>query len=568
VSIAALSFLTLLASAPNNMGTIAFPITGNKQCQKHFTAGMLAYHSFMYDDAHDQFKAGQKADPSCAMAFWGDAMAYSHPLWGEEEIANARTALGAITNEAKLTPKERAWIATARVFWGDGDYKSRLAAWLRATEKMRAEFPKDDEIAMHHALALIANSERLTKTKLLMQSTAISMDVFRRQPNHPGAAHYLIHACDTPDHAILALDAAKQYAKIAPAASHAQHMPSHIFVQLGMHAEVAASNEVSWAASEQEIAKRKLPDDERDWHSYSWLNGAYLELGKVKSSEKLLDDLRALILRVDGASMRFGYSLMTNAYVRQTAQWDRVDELVAAVLRPLPLEPGESDSSMGCALHAPGQTGTSMGCALHAPGQTGKTRPPLGLMSMLWAHNLRAEAAMRRGDEKALNAALEGEKKIYEAMAPWKGMRAPDFDERRSRLNAMLLAGTRARKQRTPQAWDEAIAAAKKLAEMRETLVGGPAVETPYPQHLGDLLLEAGRPKEALAAYDAALNRYPNHVPALLAAARAAKAAGDQATARERYAVIATQWKAADANNPLLAEVQTGAQNEETRGTK
>ena len=285
------------------MGTLHFPVTGNAACKKHFNDGMLALHSFMYDRAHDHFKAAYTADPKCAMAHWGDAMAYNHPLWGEDDPVAAKKTLAQVADEKPLTAKERAFLAAARALFGDGSSKQRMSAWLGATERMYRDFPGDDEVALEHALALIANSERLSDQGRLMHAAAIGFDVIRRNPLHPGAAHYIIHACDTPDHAILALPAADRYAKIAPAASHALHMPTHIFVQLGMWDRVARSNEVAWAASEKDSQGK--PIDKYDWHSYSWLAAAYSELGQLKRAASLMNELAARMAKEDNSDPRF-----------------------------------------------------------------------------------------------------------------------------------------------------------------------------------------------------------------------------------------------------------------------
>jgi hypothetical protein len=308
MSTTALLLVGLLGSA--QLGALDFPITGGAACRKRFTEGMLALHSFMYDRAHTAFQEAVKADPACKLARWGDAMAYSHPVWGEEDAAAARAQLAAVGDETTLKPKERAFIATARTLFGEGELKPRLAAWLDATARMHSQFPGDDEVALEHALALIANSERLSDLGRLMQAAAIGMDVLRRRPNHPGAAHYVIHACDLPDHAILALPAAERYAKIAPAASHALHMPSHIFVQLGMWDRVARSNEAAWAASQKDA--RGLSVDKLDWHSYAWLSAAYLELGQHKRAAQLLSELAARIGREDDVELRLAYSLVSH----------------------------------------------------------------------------------------------------------------------------------------------------------------------------------------------------------------------------------------------------------------
>src|SRR5512140_77482 len=145
----------------SQMGAVTFPVTGNAACRRHFTDGMLALHSFMYDRAHGEFQAARKADPRCAMAAWGDAMAYSHPLWGEEDQPAARAALAAVGDEARLTARERAFITSARALFGEGPLRARLLGWLAAAERMHETFPGDDEAALQHALALIASSERL-----------------------------------------------------------------------------------------------------------------------------------------------------------------------------------------------------------------------------------------------------------------------------------------------------------------------------------------------------------------------------------------------------------------------
>lgn len=529
---------SLLAAAPaptKQMGTISFPVSGNAACKKSFTEGMLAMHSFMYDDAREQFEAAVKADPGCAMARWGIAMSYSHPLWGEEKLAESRAALAAITNEAKLTGKERAWIESARVLHGDGEYRPRLARWRASLEKMRTSHPDDVEISLLYALSLVATSERLAKTKLLMESAAISMEIAQKHPKHPGAVHYLIHAADTPDHAVLALPAARQYAKIAPAASHALHMPAHIFVHLGMWEDVVTSNEASWAASEKENLKWKAgnPDD-RDWHSYSWLLAANLELGRTEKATKLLDELREQLKKTDGPYTRFAYALSTYAFLSHTGRWDEIDARMAPLLTPLAPEAGQA-----------AEAGI---CAAHAPGGSGDTRPPFGIIAGVLAHQMIAEAAMRRGDVEATLTALQAKRAAVDSMSPWKALLPKETAERTEAMELAFTGLALARSKKTTEANEKAIEAVKKLAAIREVAPNGPAFETPYHVHLGDFLLELGRPKEALAAYDAALERFPGHTRALAGASRAATAAGDLSSAESRERVLKAQWANADPN--------------------
>jgi len=527
--------LLAAAPAPRQMGTISFPISGNAACKKSFTEGMLSMHSFMYDDAREQFETAVKADSGCTMARWGVAMSYSHPLWGEEKLTDSRAALAAITNEARLTEKERAWIDSARILHGDGDYRVRLGRWRASLEKMRASHPDDVEISLVYALSLVATSERLTMTKQLMESAAISMEIAQKHPKHPGAVHYLIHAADTPDHAVLALPAARSYARIAPAASHALHMPAHIFVQLGMWQDVVVSNEASWAASEKESLKWRAgnPDD-RDWHSYSWLLAANLELGRTERATKLLDDIREQLTKTDGPYTRFAYALSTYAYLSHTGRWDEIDTRVAPLLTPLAPEAG--------------QTAEAGLCAAHAPGGIGDTRPPFGIIAGVLAHQMIAEAAMRRGDVEATLNALQAKRVAVDSMAPWKTIIPKETAERTEWMELAFTGAALARSKKTPEIQEKAIEAMKKLATFREASANGPAFETPYHVHLGDFLLEIGRPKEALAAYDAALERFPGFTRALAGASRAATAAGEPSIAETRDRVLKAQWASADPN--------------------
>jgi tetratricopeptide (TPR) repeat protein len=533
----------VVSASTSHMGVLTFPVTGNAQCQKHFTEGMLALHSFMYERARGDFQEAAKADAKCAMARWGEAMTYNHPLWGSEDLTAARAALDAVKDAQGLTDKERAFLGAARALFGEGDLKARLKAWLGAAADMHQRFPGDDEVALEHALALIANSERLSDQRKLMQAAAIGLDVFARRPQHPGAAHYVIHACDTPDHAILALSAANQYAQIAPSASHALHMPSHIFVQLGMWERVARSNEAAWAASQKDAQGKKI--DDYDWHTYAWLGAAYAELGQEKRARKLLDDLAARLAREDGAEPRFGYSLAAHLYLTDSEAWAQLDEVLQPIASHLPLEKGDPPDSVGCAQHAPG-------------GGLG-TRLPVGLLSQVSVHRVRAEVAMRRGDEAGVKAELAALAPVYQALAPWKPMFSASAHERREAIEGFLLTGAHAYHEQTPAAYDAAVAAANRLIDAGDPLANGPAFDPPGEEWLGELQMAAGRPKEALAAFDAALVKHPRLSRALLGAARAAKAAGDEAVARARYTELAGLWADADADLPALAEVRAAA---------
>ena len=203
----------------------------------------------MYEDAIDAFRAAQKADPSFALAYWGEAMSFSQPLWFFEELPQARAALAKLgpTPDARIakakTPREQGFIRAVDALFGQGDKAGRHAQYAAAMAKLAADHPQDDEVQAFYALALLATMPRGDAALPIRQRAGtIAETVFKRNPNHPGAAHYLLHAYDHGSLAGKALPAARVYAKIAPAASHALHMPAHTFLQVGFWDEAAASD--------------------------------------------------------------------------------------------------------------------------------------------------------------------------------------------------------------------------------------------------------------------------------------------------------------------------------------
>lgn len=234
------------------LGTVEFPTTCSSQAQSRFVRGLAALHSFWYPVALEEFRVTTRIDPNCMMGYWGEAMAHNHPIWGDpQETEAARKVIEKIRVTSELTPRERAYLNAVKILYGEDDKTARDKAYADAMEKLHREYPNDAEAALFYALALMgsARPEDAGALQTRLRAGEIASEVFKKNPNHPGAAHYVIHAYDDPKHAHLALDAAQRYAEIAPAAPHALHMPSHIFLQLGMWPETAASNKASWAAS-------------------------------------------------------------------------------------------------------------------------------------------------------------------------------------------------------------------------------------------------------------------------------------------------------------------------------
>ena len=293
------TLLGLLLTGPGafaaQLGHTTFPNSGSEAAQGPFLEGLLLLHSFEYEDARTAFQKAQEIDPDFAMAYWGEAMTHNKPLWLREDRAAAREILERLapTPEERLakapTEREKAYLQAVELLYGDGEKKERDRRFVDAMGAVAETFPEDLDAASFYALYILGTSYDQRDTSIYMRAAAVAEEIFAKNPNHPGAAHYLIHSYDDPVHAPLGLRPARVYADIAPDAIHALHMPSHIFLALGMWHETITSNAASFAASER---RRDRLGNERythDYHSLSWLHYALLQVGRTDEAKAKLD---------------------------------------------------------------------------------------------------------------------------------------------------------------------------------------------------------------------------------------------------------------------------------------
>ena len=297
--LAAVLALCISPLRSQELGVIAFPTSGSAAAQPLFIKGVLLMHSFEYDDAREAFVEAEKADPGFAMAYWGEAMTFNHPIWQQTspDLAKAALARLAATPEARRakapTEREKEWVSAVEKLYGAGDKLARDVAYADAMKRMADKYPNDDEVKSFYALALLGTSHNGRDTATYMKAAAIAEQVYAKNPQHPGAVHYLIHAYDDPTHAPLGLKYADAYAKIAPAASHALHMPSHIYVAMGMWDESAAINERSVKAADARREAQKLDVDQRGFHAMLWLVYSYAEQGRIDEARNTLAEIEA-----------------------------------------------------------------------------------------------------------------------------------------------------------------------------------------------------------------------------------------------------------------------------------
>src|SRR5947208_4529852 len=304
------------AQAPR-LGTIDFPTSGAPAARAPFIRGVLLLHSFEYGDAARAFREAQRLDSGFALAYWGEAMTYTHPVWNEQDGNAARAALQrlAATRDARRakapTRREQAYLDAVEILYGDGSKAVRDTAYSLAMGRLVARFPADREAKVFYALSLLGLNQGVRDVPTYLRAAAIVDTVFRENPNHPGAAHLLIHSYDDPIHAPLALSAARAVSKIAPDAAHAQHMTTHLFLALGMWDEVVSQNELASGR------------DHAAWtpHHYTqWLGYGYLQQGRYAEALRHLERMRDNVDK--GRRGRAVLALTRAEYVVNTEQWN------------------------------------------------------------------------------------------------------------------------------------------------------------------------------------------------------------------------------------------------------
>ena len=280
------------------LGKVHFPSSCQPEVAKSIEQGVAMLHSFWYEEAEKKFEQIEKDDPRCAVAHWGVAMSLWHQLWNRpdrEALTRGRSQLDHARN-LDATPRERGYLSALSAFYGSrrAGYDKRVAAYSKAMERLSETNPDDHEAAAFYALSLLAAEPDNDKTNANRKKAAAVLErLFAREPEHPGVAHYLIHAYDTPEMAEQGLAAARRYAQIAPAAPHALHMPSHIFARLGLWPEDIASNVSSIQATRQEAAMH-MGGVGHQFHAMDFLVYAYLQTGREQDAEKLIAEVEAM----------------------------------------------------------------------------------------------------------------------------------------------------------------------------------------------------------------------------------------------------------------------------------
>jgi pentatricopeptide repeat protein len=266
-------------------------------------------------------------DSNFVMAYWGEAMSYNHPLWKERFSEEGTAALQKLASSKAermtmaKTPIEADLLAAVEILYGEGDKEEVDVAYKNHMEKLYDKYPTHHEVAAFYALSLLGSSESRTADNNYEIGAKIVQGIINENPQHPGALHYLIHSYDDPDHASLALEAANSYAQVAPDAEHALHMPSHIFVALGMWDEVIKSNIASYDASVARMNDKGLDNDARGYHAFKWLMYGYLQKGDYEKAKEMVYDMKKYCDEKPSSKARSHYIMMKAAYLSESGNW-------------------------------------------------------------------------------------------------------------------------------------------------------------------------------------------------------------------------------------------------------
>ena len=521
-----------LNAQESQLGRVDFATSGSEKAQAHFLRGLAALHSFWYEEALEAFRESVKAEPDFAIGSWGEAMAHNHPLWSEQDIAAGREVLAKLKEGPKVTARERAYIAAVRLLYGDGDKRSRDAAYSAAMEKIYRAYPDDLDAASFYSLSLLGLMGNDKGYRLQAKAGAIALEVYEKNPNHPGAAHYIIHAFDDPDHAILALPAARRYASIAPEAHHARHMPSHIFLQLGMWPEAAASNESAWESSDAWMKRKNLSLTVRDYHSLHWLLYCYLQQGRYNQAEQLLNLMKKVMSestydnKLRPQYYENNYANMAAAFIVETERWNLASQLFSETKSAA--DPASEQATTG------GAHGGHTPSAATSNSATVRT----SMASVMLPIFIRSLAAAAQGAANVTDV---------------------NDDAGRSsvrRIGELSVVALNASMKKDHAKAIELMKKATSLEEQMSAPYGPPNLIKPSHELFGEILLRAGKPAEAAEQFKISLLRQPNRARSLLGAARAAAQNGNQAGALTAYATLIEQWKQADDGLSELREAR------------
>jgi hypothetical protein len=492
--------------ADQKLGTVHFATSCNETAQRRFDRAMRYQHSFWYTESKEIYEEAIKADPECAIAYWGIALSLLNNPHGAIPAPNLPLGLAAIEKAKAIgarTQRERDYVDALAVMYVDYDktpHQARVQSYLKAMEALAAKYPDDDEAQIFYAITLNVAASPADKTYAnQLKGAAILEPIWQRQPRHPGIAHYLIHLYDYPAIAAKGLPAALLYSKIAPNAPHAQHMPSHIFTRVGYWKESIAANMASVQAAK---AEKELGDQ---LHGQDYLVYAYLQLCQDKQARAAVEEIQAAQPDPDSFGAAFSQAASPARYMVERGDWAGAANL--------------------------------------------EVRPVKFPHVVAITYFARAIGAARSGNSAAAKAdaakLVEIRDNLREAKnAYWAGQ----VDVQQQTANAWILYAD--------GKYDEALKAMGAATDAEDKTEKSPVTPGPLAptrELYGSMLLDRGMAKEALAAFEATMAKEPNRFNGYVGAAKAAQALGDTVKAKAAYEKLVALAAGSDSDRPTLA---------------
>jgi tetratricopeptide (TPR) repeat protein len=500
---------------PGKLGKVDFAVACGTETQQGFNTAVAMLHNFWYPQSVNAFAELAKADPGCAMAYWGIAMGErTNPLVGAPPAALAKRGSEAIEKAKTLgakTERERDYIAAMDVYYKDWDkleYRARVLAYEKAMEQLSLRYPEDVEAALFYALALNEAITVLPADKTYsrhLKAAAICEKVLAKNPDHPGALHYQIHSYDYPALATRGVAAAGRYASVATSAPHALHMPSHVYSMLGMWQESIESNRAALGVAKSYV------------HAMDFTAYAYLQMGQDRQAERLMNESLALQKAAGGAFQRSptggvlpvytAYAALPARFAIERGAWA---EAAALELRP--------------------------------------TAPPADAIT----HFTRAMGSARLGDVANARKDIDKLQALRDELASSKqDYWAEQVDIQRKAATAWVAQaeGKKA----------DALALMRSAADLEDASEKSVAMENrlwPMRELLGELLLEQNEPALALKEFETSLGEARNRLRGFYGAAKAAEKAGDRRKAAAFYEKIVTLTKTADSDRPEIKQAK------------
>ena len=482
-------------SGDDKLGKVHFETSCNAEAQKLFDRGMLYQHSFWYRASQKMFEDTLKADPACGIAYWGIALSL---LWNPhiapptKNLAEGAAAIDKARTAGFKTERERGYVDALAVMYTDYDkvdHRTRVVAYAKAMEALAQKYPDDDEAQIHYALALNTSASSADKTySNQLKGATILEPIALRQPLHPGVAHYLIHLYDYPAIADKGIEAARRYAKIAPDAPHALHMPSHIFTRVGYWNDSIASNTASARSAKE---SRDLSDE---LHAMDYLVYAYLQLGQDDKAKAVVDEMGT----VTGFSETFipgpyAEAVSPARYALERGDWKAAESLA---VRPTPLANVQAITYFA-----------------------------------------RALGAARAGNPEAAKPDIARLGELRDKLREAKDAYWSEQVDIQARIASAWLLYAEGKKNEALKAMSDAADAEDRTEKHPVT----PGVPKPARELYGEMLLDSTNAKDALTAFEATLKKEPNRLGALTGAARAAAQLSDASKARDYFGKVVEQ---------------------------